>query len=121
MWNELHALFVYADSFWDNLRALRQSLPGLAPLGVLCDSNVAAALTAKNARDHVEHFAERITDGRPERRNAPAMAPEVFRRGAGGFDGLRMYFGDEWFDVVEIHDAVMAAQSEALEILGGCM
>lgn len=121
MSNEMHALFVHADSFWDNLRALRRALPGVPNLGTVCDSNAQAARTAETARDHVEHIADRICDGRPKRRTVPEMPAEVFRRGVSGFAGRLAYFGDELFDVVEIHDAVMAAQSDALKSLEGTL
>jgi hypothetical protein len=117
MSSELHALFVYADSFWDNLRSVRRALPGIAGLRTVCDSNATKALVAATARNHVEHFAERISDGRPKGRTAPAMSAEVFRQGAGGFDGRWAYFGDEEFDVVELHDVIVAAQMEALNAL----
>ena len=117
MSNEMHALFVCADAFWDNLRALRRALPGLILLGRVCDSNAKTALTAKTARDHVEHFAERIGEGRREGRVNPEMPADVFRGAAGGFDGRLAYFGYERFDVGEICDAVLAAQTDALRAL----
>jgi hypothetical protein len=93
MSNEMHALFIYADSFWDNLNALRRVLPGLSLLGKVCDSNAQAAQTVRTARNHVEHFAERIGVGGPKR--------GVVKR----------------FDVGEIRDAVVAAQMDALRAL----
>lgn len=111
---ELHALFVYLDTFWDNLRCLRRALPGIPGLGTAYDSNTQSMRVAKTARDHLEHIDERIVAGR---RIAPPMSPEVFRRSAGGFDGRVAIFGDEEFDVIDLHDAAMAAQEIALAAL----
>lgn len=108
MSSEMHALFVFADAFWDNLKPLGAALPGIPEITLTSDHARDDAVLARTVRDHVEHIAERIVEGRQKRN--PKMNAETFRKASGGFDGRTAYFGDEEFDVVAIRDAVAAAE-----------
>jgi len=120
MSNELHAFFVCADAFWDNLRALARAMPGLAELARARSEHAPAADVARTARDHLEHLAERIETGRGEKFGL-AMTAQTFRRVSGGFDGTSAYFGDEEFDVPAVREAVAEAAEVARTALIGVL
>ena len=118
MSSEMHALFVFADGFWDHLQPLSHIFPGVPELARAVSAHELDADTARKVRDHVEHLAERVTLGRRKQFGQP-MTAETFRRVAGGFDGRMAYYGDETFDVPAIRDAVAdAADLARVALLG---
>jgi hypothetical protein len=116
--SEIHALFVVADSFWDNLAEVVKDLPGVRGIADARSAGADIADRTRMGRDHLEHFAERIPKGRRGRPKDPDMSAAVFAQIPGGFDGRMALFGDEEFDVVVIAEAVTRAGSTARAALG---
>ena len=73
------------------------------------------AIETGKARDHIEHLPERIRKGR---QNRPAMTREVFRDAVGVFDGTKLTFGNETFDLRQIRDSIRRVEEKVPPRLG---
>lgn len=104
---DAHHLLVSASGFWRTLRRLREVLP-FHELGEVLDEEAETLAHTKAARNHMEHIAERIIEGRRSQREFSEMGPDTFQRAIGRLDLPHIVFGDEAFNLDGISFAVLS-------------
>lgn len=107
---DVHAFLVSAALYWATVREIVNHVPKPDLRPPFADYET-AAMTAKTAREHIEHLNERIVHGRSGERLGGAMPADVFREAVGAFDGERMMFGDESFPLGDMLEAIRASSS----------
>lgn len=102
---ELHSFLVSAHFYWRTLEKLAADFP-LPDLANSVKTYTKEIKGTKCARDHMEHFSERIESGRTEHWGKPPMAADIFRRSLGKYSADSVTFGSESFDLRAIYDAI---------------
>lgn len=110
--HQAHNFIVSIDTFWETFKRLHDHID-LPELDKAWESSAQARRISREARNHIEHVAERITEGRAK----PPMAPIDFIKKLGVFDGRKIWFGGESYDVCEMHEAVMSVGREVAPVL----
>lgn len=110
--HQAHNFLVAVDLFWETIKRLDEHLD-LQEFTEVFESSKNARRTSRDARNHIEHIAERIAEGR---KNAP-MTPQEFRSKMGIFDGTKIWFGPESYNVIEMHEAVHRAGQNLAPLL----
>jgi hypothetical protein len=110
--HQAHNFIVSVDTFWQTFKRLRDriSLPELETAWTSSDD---ARRRSREARNHIEHVAERITEGRAK----PPMTSIDFIKKLGVFDGTKIWFGSEDYDIVEMHEAIMSVGRDVAPVL----
>ena len=103
---DLHSFLVSAHLYWRTLKELAAdfTLSDLVQSVEMYSTEIAAT---KRARDHIEHFSERIESGRSQCWGAP-MDATTFRSAMGTYRADSVTFGSEAFDLRAIYDAIRA-------------
>lgn len=110
--HQAHNFLVAVDLFWETIKRLDEHLD-LQEFTEVFEASKDARRASRDARNHIEHVAERIAEGR---RNGP-MTPQEFRSKMGIFDGTKIWFGPESYDVIAMHDAVHQAGQKLAPLL----
>lgn len=110
--HQAHSFIVSVDTFWETFKRLRDHID-LPELDAAWTSSAEARRLSREARNHIEHVAERITAGRAK----PPMTSIDFIKKLGVFDGTKIWFGNENYDVVAMHEAVMTVGRTVAPVL----
>lgn len=100
--HQAHNFIVSVDTFWETLKRLQTHID-LPELDAAWSSSSEARMLSRQARNHIEHVAERITEGR----TSPPMKSVEFIKKLGTFDGSSIWFGHESYEVDEMHEAIL--------------
>ena len=104
---DAHHLLNSASGFWRTLRRLCKLMPFREPREMLEEEADTIADT-QAARNHMEHIAERITEGRGPQKGFPEMGPDTFQRAVGRIEFPHIVFGTEAFNLDGIASAVLS-------------
>lgn len=110
--HQAHNFIVSVDTFWESFKRLHDHID-LPELDRAWESSTEARRLSREARNHIEHVAERITEGRAK----PPMASIDFIKKLGVFDGTKIWFGDENYDIVEMHEGVVKVGRDVAPVL----
>lgn len=108
---EAHQLVVAASGFWRTLRELCDFMP-FPDLVALLNEETDTIADTQAARNHMEHIAERIIEGRRPQRGFSKMPKEVFQAAIGRLQFPEIVFGTEVFNLDGIASAILSVGSQ---------